>query len=68
MEQERIHKILEEKRASDTLREAGVLIDAGDHRPAGEILRALLAMGVIATKQIYRYWRFGRRRTTIIMI
>ena len=68
MEQQRINEILEEKRASDTLREAGVLIDLGDHRPASETLHALIEMGVLATKQICRYWRFGRARTAVIVV
>lgn len=68
MEQQRINEIREEKRAADTLREAGVLIDLGDHRPASEILRALTEMGMLATKQICRYWRFRRGRVAVIMI
>lgn len=68
MEQQRINQILEEKQASDTLREAGVLIDLGDHRPASEILRALTEMGVLVAKQVCRYWRFRGRRIAVIMV
>ncbi len=68
MEQQRINQILEEKQASDTLREAGVLIDLSDHRPASEILHALTEMGVLAARQVCRYWRFGRGRIAVIMV